>query len=110
MSRLNKNLRLLVQHSQTETILEIKTNEAVKSFRTICNGVSNKCSGGSRPGVWGKKKRWAPERFPFQADKLALLAIILLLAGVSPTYSTGLPQGNAFLTTYNVQRTNNKKQ
>jgi len=31
-----------------------------------------------------------------QAEKLALLAIILLLADVSPTYSSGLPQGNVF--------------
>jgi len=31
-----------------------------------------------------------------QADKLALLAIILLLADVSPIYSSGLPQGNVF--------------
>jgi len=29
-----------------------------------------------------------------QTDKLALLAIILLLADVSPTYSSGLPQSN----------------
>jgi len=29
-----------------------------------------------------------------QADKLALLAIILLSADVSPTYSRGFPQGN----------------
>jgi len=28
--------------------------------------------------------------------KLALLAIILLVANVSPAYSTGLPQGNVF--------------
>jgi len=32
----------------------------------------------------------------YQADKLALLAIILLLADISPTYSSGLPQGNVF--------------
>jgi len=31
-----------------------------------------------------------------QTDKLALLAIILLVADVSPTYSSGLPQGNVF--------------
>jgi len=31
-----------------------------------------------------------------QADELALLAIILLLADISPTYSSGLPQGNVF--------------
>jgi len=31
-----------------------------------------------------------------QADKLALLAIILLSADVKPIYSSGLPQGNAF--------------
>jgi len=31
-----------------------------------------------------------------QADQLDLLAIILLLADVSPTYSSGLPQGNVF--------------
>jgi len=31
-----------------------------------------------------------------QADKLDLLAIFLLLADVSPTYSSGLPQGNVF--------------
>jgi len=31
-----------------------------------------------------------------QADKLALLEIILSLADVSPTYSSGLPQGNVF--------------
>jgi len=55
-------------------------------FRSICHQVSN------------------------QADKLALLAIILLLADVSRTYSSGLPQGNVFLTTYNMQLTNNKKQ
>jgi len=30
-----------------------------------------------------------------QADKLALLAIILLLADVSPTYSSDLPRGAA---------------
>jgi len=30
------------------------------------------------------------------ADKLVLLAIVLLLVDVSPTYSTGLPQGNVF--------------
>jgi len=41
-------------------------------YRSICHQVSN------------------------QADKLALLAIILLLADVSPTYSSGLPQGNVF--------------
>jgi len=29
-----------------------------------------------------------------KADKLALLAFILLLADVPPTYSSGLPQGN----------------
>jgi len=34
-------------------------------------------------------------RHNYQADKLALLAIFLLLADVSPTYSSGLPQGNA---------------
>jgi len=39
-------------------------------YRSICHQVSN------------------------QADKLALLAIMLLLADVSPTYSSGLPQGN----------------
>jgi len=32
----------------------------------------------------------------YQADKLALLAIILLLVDVSSTYSSGLPQGNLF--------------
>jgi len=37
-------------------------------FRSICHQVSN------------------------QADKLALLAIILLLVDVSPTYLSGLPQ------------------
>jgi len=42
-------------------------------YRSICHQVSN------------------------QADKLALLAIILLLADVSPTNSSGLPQGNVFL-------------
>jgi len=31
-----------------------------------------------------------------QINLLALLAIILLLANVSPTYSSGLPQGNVF--------------
>ena len=31
-----------------------------------------------------------------QADQSDLLAIILLLADVSPTYSSGLPQGNVF--------------
>jgi len=31
-----------------------------------------------------------------QADKLALLATILLFADVSPTYSSGLPQGSVF--------------
>jgi len=31
-----------------------------------------------------------------QADRLVLLTIILLLADVSPTYSSGLPQGNGF--------------
>jgi len=41
-------------------------------FRSVCHQVSN------------------------QADKLDLLAIILLLADVSPTYSSGLPQGNVF--------------
>jgi len=42
----------------------------------------------------------------FQADKLDLLAIFLLLADVSPTYSSGLPQGkknktNCFVTIKN---------
>jgi len=32
----------------------------------------------------------------FQADKLALLASILLSADVSPTYSSGLPQAMFF--------------
>jgi len=32
----------------------------------------------------------------WSADKLALLAIILFLANVSPTYSSGRPQGNLF--------------
>jgi len=41
-------------------------------FRSVCHQVSN------------------------QADQLDLLAIILLLADVSPTYSSGLPQGNVF--------------
>jgi len=31
-----------------------------------------------------------------EADKLALLVIILLLADVLPTYTSGLPQGNVF--------------
>jgi len=31
-----------------------------------------------------------------QTDKLALLAIILFVADVSPTYSSDLPQGNVF--------------
>jgi len=39
-------------------------------YRSICHQVSN------------------------QADKLALLAGILLLADVSPTYSSGRPHGN----------------
>jgi len=42
-------------------------------FRSICHQVSN------------------------QADKLTVLAIILLLADVSPTYSSGLLQGNVIL-------------
>jgi len=31
-----------------------------------------------------------------QTDKFALLTIILLVVDVSPTYSSGLPQGNVF--------------
>jgi len=31
-----------------------------------------------------------------QTDKLALLAIILLVADVSPIYASGLPQDNVF--------------
>jgi len=46
-------------------------------YRSICHQVSN------------------------QADKLTHLAIILLLANVSPTYSRGLPQGKIF-STYNM--------
>jgi len=41
-------------------------------FLSICNQVSN------------------------QTDKFALLTIILLVVDVSPTYSSGLPQGNVF--------------
>jgi len=35
-------------------------------------------------------------RISDQTDTLALLVIILLVADVSPTYSSGLPQGNVF--------------
>ena len=43
------------------------------------------------------------QKHSFQADKLALLAIILLLADVSPIYSSGLPQGRANILNVAVQ-------
>jgi len=39
--------------------------------------------------LWSYRNAWS------QADKLVLLAIFVL-ADVSPTYSSGLPQGNDF--------------
>jgi len=45
-----------------------------------------------------------------QADELALLTIVLLLADVSLTYSRALPQGNVFNHTQcNMHLTHNKK-
>jgi len=45
-----------------------------------------------------------------QGDELALLAIILSFAAVSPTYSTGLPHGNVVLPriAWNLLITRNK--
>jgi len=40
---------------------------------------------------------WIAKAIYYQADKLVLLTIIILsLADVSPTHSSGLPQGNVF--------------
>jgi len=63
---------MLLKFAVYKNILELFFLLLMLLFRSICHQVSN------------------------QTDKLALLAIILLVAEVSPTYPSGLPQGNVF--------------